>query len=424
MIQEAFLHFVWHNQYFNKTILTTELGESVSITKTGVHNKLAGPDFKEAELIINGVRWAGSVEIHVKSSDWYLHKHENDKKYDNVILHVVYDFDRKVYDRYDKEIPTLSLKGLIKPKLLKRYYAILENESIIPCETLLKDTNVITRLSMLERTLIQRLERKSEAVMMLLKANNFDWEETAYQWLAGGFGFKTNAESMIELARSLPSRFLRKHTELFQIEALLFGASGLLNIDFKDPYIQKLQEEFIFLKAKYQIKTTLSYNQWHFSGVRPTNYPTIRIAQFSTLVFKHQNLFSLFTEFKDAKDLEERLEIWQSEYWRNHVIPDKSTTLKLNPLSKKSKTNLFINTTAPLLVAFSRHQDSTEPLEKVLNLLMALPKEDNSIISLWKKLGWNVSSAFDSQGLIELYNEYCSNKRCLNCSIGAEIVKG
>ncbi len=422
MIQEAFLHFVWKNQYFNKSNLRTEDGQLVSISKTGFHNKLAGPDFKEAELRIAGIHWAGSVEVHVKSSDWYLHQHQNDPNYDNVILHLVYEHDRKVFNSERQEIPTVSLKGLIKPKMLDRYQSILRRKTSIPCGDLFQNTHVITRLSMLERALIQRLEEKSRSVLYLLSENNFDWEETTYQWLAKGFGFKTNALSMMELSYSVPSKFLRKHADLFQIEAILLGASGLLNVDFKDKYINELKEEYMFLRSKYDIQERLNYNEWHFSGVRPGNYPTVRIAQFAALLAKHQNLFSLLTEFIDKKDLSTKLEILQSEYWRSHVIADKATTLKLKGLTETAKNNLFINTTAPLLVAFSKYHDKVEPLDKAINLLISLPSEKNRVTKIWGELGWNVSSAFDSQGLLELHNEYCMKKDCVNCSIGAELI--
>lgn len=424
MIQEAFLHFVWQNQYFNKADLKTQFGELVSIKKIGFHNQLAGPDFKEAELVIGQMHWAGSVEVHIKSSDWYAHKHEDDPNYDNVILHLVYEHNREVLDSQGNKIPTVALKGLIKPKLLARYTAIIQENARIACGSQLQNTKVITRLSMLERTLIQRLEKKSLAVNELLTENNHSWEETTYQWLAKGFGFKTNADLMLTLAKSVPSKLLRKHNQLIHYEALLFGASGLLNVDLKDDYPHALREEYAYLKAKYDVVENISYNQWNFSGVRPANFPTVRIAQLAAFLHQFQNLFSFFTEFFDAKELIKRLEVEQSAYWKTHLVIDKQSKMTIGPMTKAAKYNLLINTAAPLLVAFAKHQDRPEFLEKAMNLLMALPKEENKITKSWATLGWNVSSAFDSQGLIELHNEFCQKKRCISCSIGAELVKG
>ncbi|OEK05554.1 hypothetical protein BFP71_11445 [Roseivirga misakiensis] len=421
-MQEAFLHFVWKNQYFNKSNLVTVSGASVSIQKIGFHNHLAGPDFKEAQLTIDQMQWAGSVEIHINSSDWHNHKHSNDPNYGNVILHVVYEYDKEVLNPSGKPIPTIALKGLIKPKLIDRYQLMLKNTDKIPCGTQLKSVKVVTRLSMLEKTLINRLEKKSKAVNELLLENNYSWEETAYQWLAKGFGFKVNAENMLRLARTVPSKFLRKHSQLYQYEALLFGASGLLNIDVVDEYPQQLKKEYLYLKAKYDIQESITYNQWNFSGVRPSNFPTIRIAQFAAMLCEFQNLFSLFTEFTEPKSLIDKLIMRQPDYWIDHVVIDKKSKMITGPMTKQAKVNLLINTTVPLLVAYAKHQDKYEYMEKAMNLLMALPKESNRITALWTEHGWNVSSAFDSQGLIELYNTFCSGNRCIDCNIGAELV--
>ncbi|MFY0594328.1 DUF2851 family protein [Roseivirga sp.] len=422
MIQESFLHFVWQNQYYNKQNLTTTRGESVSVNKTGTLNTLAGPDFKEAQLTIGAIHWAGSVEIHIKASDWFKHGHSNDANYENVVLHVVYENDKEVKRSDGLPIPTIELKGLIKPKLLERYTAIVTAENKIPCGDQLKGTRVITRLSMLEKALVNRLKKKSEAVTSLLKENNFSWEETAYQWLSKGFGFKVNADNMLAMAKSVPSKILRKHDQLVQYEALLFGTSGLLNIDFYDEYPNQLKKEYKYLKAKYNLVENVSYNQWNFSGARPSNFPTIRIAQLAFFLFENQNIFSLFTEFKAPKILIDDLHIEHSEYWNNHVVIDKQSKMKVSQMSKSAKVNLLINTTVPLLVAYGQYQDKHEYLEKAMNLLMSLPQETNSITKLWSQHGWNVASAFDSQGLIELHNAYCIQKRCMSCNIGAELV--
>jgi len=423
MIQEAFLHFVWKNQYFNKSSLLTQSGEAITIEKVGFHNHLAGPDFKEAVLVIGGIKWAGAVEIHLNASDWERHHHQGDPKYDNVILHVVYEHDKEVLDSHGRLLPTLSLKGLIKPKMLQRYSDMLQSDEKVPCAEQLHTVKVITRLSMLERTLISRVEHKAQAVISLLHTNNTDWEETAYQWLAKGLGFKTNADSMLALAQIVPARLLHKHNQLLQYEALLFGTSGLLSVDLKDKYLKSLKSEFDYLSKKYELNKPLSYNQWHFSGVRPTNFPTVRIAQLASMLYHHQNIFSLFTEFDDPKTLIKEFHVTQTAYWQSHVVMDKESKIKIGGLTKSAKENLMINTTVPLLVAYAKYQDTTEPLDKALNLLMALPKEENRITRLWKSVGWNVSSAFDSQGLIELHNSFCRQKRCIECGIGAELVK-
>lgn len=423
MIQEDFLHFVWRHQYFNSKQLLTTSGAKISVLKPGYHNHLAGPDFKEASIQIGDMEWAGSVEIHIKSSDWKSHGHQGDPNYDNVILHVVYYHNQEILNENGQPIPTLELKGLIKPGLLARYEKIVNSSFDIPCSELFSKARSVTKLGMLESTLIRRLERKGAEFSKILERNNQDWEQSTFEWLARGFGFKTNSENMLELAKTVPLKVLQKHADLKQWEALLFGASGLLNTSDKNKYANELRREYAFLERKYEIKSNLSYNQWHFSGVRPTNFPTIRIAQFAAMVHYNPNLFSIFTEFKSIKSLQKLLSVNQSEYWISHFNFGSKSKRGSNGLSKTATRSLMINTIAPLLVAYSEYKESDDMLDLAMNVLMSLPVEDNHIIRKWQDLGWNVNSSFDTQGLIELYNEYCTPKRCMHCKIGVELVK-
>lgn len=423
MIQEDFLHFVWQHQYFNNSDLRTTEGRSVEVVKPGFHNHLAGPDFKEAKVKIDGILWAGSVEIHIKSSDWNAHSHNGDVNYDNVVLHVVFNHNKEILNPAGQAIPTVELKGIIKPGLLSRYQAIVDSQTDIPCSDLFSKVRSVTKLAMLETALVRRLERKGLIFKDILNANNQDWEQSTYEWLARGFGFKTNAENMLELAKAVPLKVLQKHSEIKQWEALLFGASGLLNISDNDDYANELRREYVFLERKYEIKSNLSYNQWHFSGVRPTNFPSVRIAQFATLVHTNSNLFSLFTQFSSIKELQKLLQIDQPQYWKTHLNFNTNSKTTMSGLSKSAVQNIMINTIAPLLVAYSEFKEDNDMLDLAMNVLMSLPVESNHIIRKWQELGWNVNSSFDTQGLIELHNEFCLSKKCLQCKIGVELVK-
>ena len=424
MLPESFLHFVWRYQYFNTSTLELVSGDRLNITKTGNLNHLAGPDFKEAQVDIEGMQWYGSVEIHVKASDWYTHKHQDDPNYDNVILHVVWENDKQVLNSEGNPIPTLELKGLVKPMVLERYQSLMDSEDPIPCARHLNNTKSITRLSMLERALVERVEEKSNGFDSILEANAHNWEESAYQWLAKGFGFKTNANNMLRLAQSVPLKVLTKHSnQLFQIEALLFGQAGFLDVDVSDEYAYQLQKEYRFLKAKYELKQKIGYNEWHFSKVRPANYPTIRIAQLAALVITYPHIFSFFSEIENRKEALDKLDVLQSDYWCTHYAIDKKLSKRLGGLTKKSKENIIVNTAIPFLAALAKYKDDSAYLDRALNLLSAMKAESNHITELWKSLGWNVSSAFDSQGLIQLHNAYCLPKKCIECNIGISLVR-
>lgn len=423
-MQEDFLQFVWLHQYFNASDLRTSLGQELKVIKTGFHNFHHGPDFQEARIRLDAMEWSGSVEIHIKSSDWTRHGHQTDSNYANVVLHVVWENDRPIFNTDNQPIPTLELKGRIRPGLLNRYQQIIESKTLIPCESLLKAVKPITRLSMLEKAQMQRLERKSQELIELLGYNQGDWEETAYQWLLRGFGFKTNAENFLTLAKRLPLKIIQKHSsQVFQVEALLYGQSGLIPSQTTHVYEKKLKKEFEFLRTKYSLEPAMDRNHWIFSRVRPSNFPTVRISQVATFLTAQPHVFSTFSEVTDFKELRNLLLLRQSSHWTSHHDFGKQSKTMIGKMSKTMAENLIINVSVPFLVALYRERQQPIFLEKAQNLLMNMPAEENNVIQKWRVLQWNVSSAFDSQALLELYSNFCSEKRCLSCNIGVELVR-
>jgi hypothetical protein len=424
MFKESFLHFIWQYQYFNTIDLRSSSGDELLIINIGTHNHHEGPDFKGAHIQFNGLDWHGSIEIHRKASDWYSHRHEVDSNYDNVILHVVWEYDRDVIRNDESIIPALELKGKIKPGIIRRYKAIIASKTTIPCEELFRNVRPITKLSMLEKVLVQRLQLKSGTLLEILKSKRRNWEETAYQWLGMGFGFKTNAKAFQELTKKAPLKLIQKHTSSqLQIEALLFGQAGFLLEDCKLPYSMSLYKEYEFLRAKYQLGGSMYRAQWTFGSVRPANYPLRRISQFASFLTQEPNIFSFFTQRENIKNIDAFLNVKASDYWTNHIDFEKSSIDRKSALSKTAIENLIINVTVPFLVALWQDRREEHYLQSAQELLMQLGPEKNNILSTWKSLGWNVSNAYDSQGLIQLYNNYCKDKRCLDCSIGLELIR-
>jgi hypothetical protein len=422
-MNEEFLHYIWKFKLFDQLNLKTLSGEAVEIVKAGTHNTDAGPDFFNAQLKIDSTLWAGNVEIHINSSDWERHSHQNDKAYNNVVLHVVYNADKLVYRTSGEPIPTIELKDRIEEKILNNYQKFKTSNDWIPCEKQVTAVPSLIINSTLDRLLLERLERKSISITQSLELNNNNWEETFYQHLARNFGFKTNAEPFELLAKSLPVLYLGKHkSSLLQIEALLFGQAGLLDAHYKDKYLQTLQNEYVFLKHKLKLQP-IDGHLWKFLRLRPLNFPTIRIAQFANLVFHSSHLFSKLIETAEYKNLKTLLDVNVSEYWLTHYTFDKTSVSKKKHLGEEALNNIIINTVVPFLFVYGKYKNEEKYVDRALLFLEKTPGESNAIIDKWKFLKLPVKTAHSTQALLQLKNEHCNHKRCLNCSIGNYLLK-
>ena len=423
-MQESFLHFVWQYQYFNKTALLTTNGAKVNVIHPGMHNTDAGPDFKEAIIQIDDIEWRGHVELHVNSADWTYHKHHTDPAYNNVVLHVVWQSNQEVKRADGSILPVMELQGLIDERVIFDYKKLINNPSEVRCEKQLKQISDVTWLSTLDKALMERLSVKAGIVKALYVSNRNDWEETAYQLLAKNFGFKINSEPFEVLASSLPYKIIKKHADNpFQVEAMVFGQAGLLNQESEDEYEQALLKEYNFLKHKYNLTDRLQAMQWKLLRLRPANFPTVRLAQFSKLLSQMPSLFQNLLEIGSAKDLQKQFKVQVSEYWQHHYQFGVHSDKKVPSLGSSSVENIAINTVAPLLAAYGRYNDDQAFVDRAVSLLQEIKAEKNRIINHWSALDIHVATAFDSQALIQLYNEYCAKRRCLSCNVGASLIR-
>ncbi len=420
---EDLLHFLWRTRRFEQTGLTTTEGEPLEIIHPGEYNTHAGPDFTHAKLRIGDTLWAGNVEMHLKASGWLQHRHQDDRAYDNVILHVVLEEDQPIPDKSRRRIPCLEMNKLIPARLDALYKKLLHNEYWIPCQHQFHEVPEMTRNLWLDRLLVERLEQKTAAIHSTLDENRRDWEETFYQALARNFGLKVNAEPFEMLAKSLPQNILAKQKDsLFQIEALLFGQAGMLTAECEEDYPQRLKKEYLFLQKKYGL-TPLDPVVWKFLRLHPGNFPTLRLAQFARLVHQSAHLFSKILEIENQKDIEALFRVKLDGYWLTHYTFGKLSEKRQKSLGREAIRLLTINTIAPCIFLYGSLNGVPECKDKALHLLEELPPERNAIITGWEKLGMEVTSAYQTQALLQLKNEYCSKKRCLQCAVGGAILK-
>ena len=319
---------------------------------------------------------------------------------------------------------TVELKDRFDPGIFKNYESLLQSRKWIPCENHIGKVDPLTISSWLERMTIERLELKSGFVLDTLSVNKNNWEETCYQQLARNFGFYTNSLPFEILARSIPLNIAGKHKDqVKQLEALLFGSAGLLNQKLIDSYGVQLQSEYEFLKKKYAL-VSMSPGQWKFLRLRPSNFPTVRIAQLAQLLHKTGSLFSLILEKEDLKDFESifSVGVGVSEYWTNHYTFDRLSPTHPKLLGGSAKMNILINTVVPLLFAYGRFNNEEKYKNRAVRFLEEIPPEENVVISQWKALGITVDNSARTQALLHQKNTYCNLKKCLFCSVGNKII--
>lgn len=422
-MKEKFLHYLWKNKLLLHDKLFTTQNEKVTIVNCGQSNDNSGPDFLNASLQIDQQLWYGNVEIHQKTSDWYAHEHETDTNYDAVILHVVYEDDVELFMKNNKIIPTLELKGKIDEKLFQNYSSLISKKiNWIACGNQISTIDSFIMNNWLERLFFERLEKKSESILILLKNVNNDYEAVLFQMLAKNFGLKVNGEAFLNLSTSFDFSVLRKvWFDEFQLAALLFGQAGFLEEESEVSYFNELRNEYHYLKHKYSLNP-IDKKYFQFFRIRPNNFPTIRIAQLIALYVKCHNLFSRLMEIKKPEEVYELLDVEVNIFWKTHYTFEKESKKSSKKLSKSFIDLLIINTIIPLKFVYCKSKNSLNENE-ILEMLESLHPEKNSIISNFEKLKVTIENSFKTQALLELYKGYCSKKRCLDCAIGNQLLK-
>lgn len=421
-MKEVLLQYIWQFQYFNNSELITSSGDAIRIIGTGTHNTNQGADFINAKIKIGKTIWAGNVELHINSSDWVMHHHSGDPNYNNVVLHVVWNNNATIKDNFGNNLPTLELKSRVPKLLLERYKILMESSQFIPCESQLQQVNELTITNWKQRLVAERLIKKSANILAILKETNFHWEETFWWLIAANFGLKVNSDLFQQVAKMLSISILAKHkNRIQQVEALLFGTAGLLEKEFQEKYPQMLQKEFSFYQKKYKLK--IIDGELSFLRMRPANFPTIRFAQLAMLIHESEHLFSKIKSSSSLKDVKKMLRVSANDYWHYHYVFDETSYYKVKTLGNQMIDNIIINTIIPVLFTYGLHHNEQLYKDRAIKWLEEISSEKNNITSGFEKLNFSNKNAFDSQSFIQLKNEYCNKKLCLQCAVGNSLLK-
>jgi hypothetical protein len=422
-MKEELLHFIWKNKLFFTTQLYTSDFTELHIQSVGLTNLNSGPDFFNAKIQIGEQLWAGTVEIHLKASDWYAHNHEIDANYDAVILHVVWEEDVAVFGVDNQKIPTLELNKYVSKQLLNNYNRLfLKDRKWIFCENDIVTVESFTMNNWLERLYIERLESKATEILLLLEESKFNWEAVLFQLLCKNFGLKVNADAFFQMACSLDFGIVKKEQQdVFRLESLFFGELGMLNENSEGKYAQALRKEYKFQSKKYRLRS-IGLSSVQYFRLRPANFPTIRISQLANLFSMYQNVFSKLMALENREDFYQFFGVSTSKFWNTHYTFDKESKPRVKKLTKSYIDLLIINTIIPLKFLYLKHIGTLD-VPEFLQLVKELKPEKNGIIDQFSKLNLPCSNAFETQALLQLKNEYCNHKKCLQCAVGNKLLR-
>lgn len=419
---EALLHYLWRNRLYNVGNYFTIQGESLSILHPGFMHHDAGPDFKQAIIKIDEITWAGDVELHLRTSDWNRHKHANDEKYNRVVLHVVYEHDEMVKTQSGREPAIFELKPWIRKDIEDRYVNLFENSYQLPCSMGLSDISQLLLNSVLTRVSVERLARRDMLIRETLQSCEQNWQETFFRHLLIGFGFKTNAAAFEQLGRSIPYRYLQRHlNNQLQTYAFLFGQAGMLIDDIDEEYVCLLSDEYLYLQQKYRL-LPISGASWNLLRLRPQNFPGIRLAQVAELLHQQPKLFKTILQISNVEELIKLFRVVPHPYWKKHYVVGSMCDNHSAVMGKNAAMVLIINVVIPFLYSYGSFMGNLDLQERAFAFLEALPYENNSIASFYKKIGFASYSALHSQAVLELSHYYCQKKRCLECGIGQKLI--
>lgn len=419
---EQLLYHIWKYGLYEGKELRTTSGERFEVIDAGIYNPNSGPDFFNAKIRSGHTVWAGNIEIHQYSSDWYQHQHHKDKTYDSVILNVVMRHDSEIYRTNGEKIDQFVMQ--ISDRLLSDYAFLQDHSpSVIPCAFRLGEISEVILSDWKTSLGMERILNKSERVKLLVDRYAGNWEEAFYVLLARSFGTGINSEPFERLARSLPLSYLLKHIDsLLQTEAFLFGQAGFLeDEECRHPYYQLLQREYALLRAKFRL-TPLPRSMWRFFRLRPASFPQVRIACLAALLHTYPRLFSTFITAGSLQELKKPFQISLHAFWENHYQFDSVSVEKNKGLGFQTVESILINTLIPVLFAYAGRTDQVVFEERAVDFLESLSPENNMYVRAWQSAGISVKNAFDSQAVIQLQKEYCDQKKCLYCRIGHQLL--
>ena len=438
-VPEALVHDLWRHQRFDSEELTTTDDKPVRILDPGRPNTDAGPDFQNAHVRIGEMDWRGHVEIHTTSGGWYEHDHNTDPRYDSVVLHVTLHADMwtgGLLRADESTVPEIVLYPRLDTPLRELLHAFhtRTGDEELPCASRWDEVPEDTKRDWIAHLARERVAAKRDR---LAERTDASLEEQLHARLFAGLGYSKNDDPMTTLARRLPPSLIRTVDAPRDREALHLGVAGLLPEpkDLLDAdratadYAMDLRDRYRRLQVRFDVPGMES-TSWTFFRLRPNNFPPLRIAQAAAWYADEAllaadplpRLRSALDDDDPAHALRETLSARPPSFWRTHYHLEKSASEHDAGLGPSRRNTLIVNAVVPTLLLDADRRDDTAQAEDALDVLRTLSASRDKVVRRFHDLGTTAQSAFEAQGLHQLYREYCTEGGCLECRIGQHLL--
>ena len=162
---------------------------------------------------------------------------------------------------------------------------------------------------------------------------------------------------------------------------------------------------------------------WKFLRLRPPSFPTLRISQFASLIHHRFPLAERILGTTSMAEMEQIFRTGASEYWTTHYLFGKSSPPKPKFPGEQFIATLIMNVVVPFLHALDKMVKGSIAGIQACEFLFQMKAESNQLIKNWARSGIRAKNAMESQALLQLYNVYCKQKRCLECQIGTSLME-
>lgn len=377
----------------------------------------------------------GNIEAHVRSSQWYSHRHHRNPRYNNVILHVTYnqDTNKPTVLHNGQIIPTITLEALLAKQLVNSIPGVKAPvQGTFKCPHLGRYRENKQLSNILAIAGIERFHVKANSFLQALLLQ--EPGQVLFTGICRSLGYSQNSQAFATLANKLPLSFLKHFEGQTMQQALLLGSAGLLPSQrFRQTPVLAHHRGIKELEQNWKasgLRDSMNKTEWCFFRVRPVNFPTRRIAAMSYLLHRYRQsglttgILSLFSRAPGAINygqLIHSLALPAHGYWANHcdfTIPIGKTPALIGD---DKAAEILVNTVLPFAHALSH---TVCDLERKLNLealYRSLPgSTDNELIRYMKKqlcIPDKRLSACHQQGLLQIFKSHCRYRDCAHCPV-------